>query len=180
VKGDLTLEDTDVIVLVNAANEMLAHGGGVAGAIVRRGGKIIQEESNKVVASKGRTNTGDAVLTSAGSLKCKYVVHAVGPIYENGFKNEPQLLANCISNSLKIAQGINPPIASISFPAISSGIFGFPKDLCAQIFFDVILKQIDNNPQFPLTDIRLTNFDQPTVDIFLQEIQKVKKKFKNM
>lgn len=123
VQGDLTEMETEAI--VNAANEYLKHGGGVAGAIVKKGGRIIQEESDKI----GYCPVGQAVMTSGGNLKAKYVIHAVGPRMGEG--NEDEKLKNATLNSLKLAD--EKGIKSIAFPAISTGIFGYPIERCAKI-----------------------------------------------
>ena len=115
IQGDITEQDTDAI--VNAANAALQMGGGVAGAIRRKGGPKIQEECNKI----GGTYVGGAVITTGGNLKAKYVIHAVGPRWGEG--NEDEKLRNATLNSLKLADEKN--LKSISFPAISTGIFGF-------------------------------------------------------
>jgi len=123
VRADITERLVDAI--VNAANSNLYHGGGVAAAIVAKGGKIIQEESDK----KGYVATGNPVITSAGKLPCKAIIHVVGP--RNGEGKENEKLAKAINSVLKLAQQNN--FRSISIPAISTGIFGFPKDKCAKI-----------------------------------------------
>jgi O-acetyl-ADP-ribose deacetylase (regulator of RNase III) len=123
IEGDITEMQTDAI--VNAANERLVLGGGVAGAIRTKGGPEIQKQCNKI----GGTFVGGAVITSAGNLKAKHVIHAVGPRMGEG--NENKKLRNATLNSLKLADENN--LKSISFPAISSGIFGFPIESCAKI-----------------------------------------------
>ena len=123
IRGDITERIVDAI--VNAANSNLYHGGGVAAAIVAKGGQIIQEESEKI----GYVRTGNAVMTSAGKLPCKAVIHVVGP--RNGEGRENEKLTQAINSVLKLAQQKN--FKSISIPAISAGIFGFPKDKCAKI-----------------------------------------------
>jgi O-acetyl-ADP-ribose deacetylase (regulator of RNase III) len=123
VDGDITEMNTDAI--VNAANAQLILGGGVAGAIRRKGGPQIQAECNR----KGPAFVGGAVITTGGNLKAKYVIHAVGPRMGEG--NEDEKLKNATLNSLKVADENN--LKSISFPAISTGIFGFPIDRCAEI-----------------------------------------------
>lgn len=122
-KGDITQMDVDAI--VNAANAYLKMGGGVAGAILRKGGKIIQEECDKI----GYIGVGNAAITTAGKLKAKYVIHAVGPRMGEG--NEDEKLKRVTINVLKIATENN--LESIAFPAISTGIFGYPLDRCAEI-----------------------------------------------
>jgi O-acetyl-ADP-ribose deacetylase (regulator of RNase III) len=123
IDGDITEMDTDAI--VNAANAQLILGGGVAGAIRRKGGPAIQQECNKI----GGTFVGGAVTTTGGKLKAKYVIHAVGPRMGEG--NEDAKLESATLNSLKLAD--QHKLKSISFPAISAGIFGFPIERCAEI-----------------------------------------------
>jgi O-acetyl-ADP-ribose deacetylase (regulator of RNase III) len=123
VQGDITELDIDVI--VNAANAQLIMGGGVAGAILRKGGSKIQEECYKI----GGTFVGGAVITTGGNLKAKYVIHAVGPRMGEG--NEDEKLTNATINSLKLMD--EHKLKSIAFPAISTGIFGYPIDRCAKI-----------------------------------------------
>lgn len=123
VSGDITEMDTEAI--VNAANAQLILGGGVAGAIRKKGGPAIQKQCSEI----GRTFVGGAVITGAGNLKAKYVIHAVGPRMGEG--NEDQKLKNATLNSLKLADEKN--IKTIALPAVSAGIFGFPIDRCAEI-----------------------------------------------
>jgi O-acetyl-ADP-ribose deacetylase len=130
VKGDITERNVDAI--VNAANSYLKHGGGVAAAIVKKGGAIIQQESDKIVASKGPVPVGTAVASTAGKLPCKAVIHAVGPRMGEG--DEDYKLRKAVRSSLVLASEIG--FRSISMPAISSGIFGFPKDRCAKILIE--------------------------------------------
>jgi len=123
LEGDITEMQTDAI--VNAANARLILGGGVAGAIKRKGGPEIQQQCNKI----GGTFIGGAVITGAGNLKAKYVIHAVGP--RAGEANADEKLKNATLNSLKLAD--EKRLKSISFPAISTGVFGFPIERCAEI-----------------------------------------------
>jgi O-acetyl-ADP-ribose deacetylase len=127
VNGDITERNVDVI--VNAANSYLKHGGGVAAAIVRKGGAIIREESDKIVVTRGLVLVGSAVITTAGKLPCKAVIHTVGPRMGEG--NKDYKLRKAVRSSLKLAS--EKGFRTISMPAISSGIFGFPKDRCAKI-----------------------------------------------
>ncbi len=166
VWGDLTEEEVDAI--VNAANEHLAHGGGVAGAIVRRGGRVIQDESDGWIRRHGPVPMGSAALTGAGSLPAKYVIHAVGPVWGTG--DEEHKLASAIVSALSIADVQR--VESIAFPAISSGIFGFPKELCAKVFFDTIWRYFREHPESSVRKVRLTNIDKLTADIFLREAKK--------
>lgn len=132
VQGDITEMETDAI--VNAANAQLVLGGGVAGAIRRKGGPSIQEECNKI----GGTFVGGAVITTGGNLKAKYVIHAVGPRMGEG--NEDEKLKNATLNSLKVAEENH--LKSISFPAISAGIFGFPIGRCAEIMLKTTIEYL--------------------------------------
>ncbi len=159
-KGDLTAEVVDAS--VNAANSFLAHGGGVAGAIVRRGGDIIQEESNRLVEEKGPVLVGEAAITGPGRLPCKAVIHAVGPQWGEG--DEDEKLRRAIRSSLDLAT--ERKFASVAFPAISSGIFGFPKDRCARIFWRTTLDWLAAHPDATIREVRFTLIDDPTVQHF--------------
>lgn len=128
-KGDITKIAVDVI--VNAANTSLMGGGGVDGAIHRAGGSAILEDCKKIVARQGSCPRGEAVITGAGFLPAKYVIHTVGPVWQDGLKQEAILLAKCYSNSLLLA--IDHNCKSIAFPNISTGIYKFPKQLAAEI-----------------------------------------------
>lgn len=128
VKGDIT--DMEVDAIVNAANSYLQHGGGVAGAIVRKGGAGIQEESNRI----GFVSVGSCVLTSGGTLKAGHIIHAVGPRWGEG--DEEKKLKNAIYNSLLLAS--QQSYQSLAMPAISAGIFGFPKERCAAIIISEV------------------------------------------
>jgi O-acetyl-ADP-ribose deacetylase (regulator of RNase III) len=150
---------------VNAANSHLQHGGGVAGAIVRKGGQVIQEESNEI----GYTPVGAAVITGAGKLRAKFVIHAVGPRMGEG--GEDNKLKNAISNSLKLAS--KKGLKSISLPAISSGIFGFPKDRCAEILVKEALNYIEKNPKSSLQLIEFCIYDDLTKEYFQREFDKI-------
>ncbi len=130
VNGDMT--DRHVDAKVNTANSYLKHGGGVAVAIVRKGGRIIQDESDKIIAKMGIVSVGSAVITTAGKLPCKAVIHAVGPRMGEG--NEDYKLRKAVRSSLLLAS--ENGFKSVSMPAISSGIFGFPKDRCAKILVE--------------------------------------------
>jgi O-acetyl-ADP-ribose deacetylase len=129
VQGDITKIEVDAI--VNAANSSLLGGGGVDGAIHRAGGKSILEECQKIRNRQGGCKVGEAVMTTAGNLPAKFVIHAVGPAWNGGHNNEDSLLSLAYSNSLGIA--IKNSLRSIAFPNISTGIYRFPKDKAAQI-----------------------------------------------
>ena len=127
-QGDITKQATDAI--VNAANPSLMGGGGVDGAIHRAGGPAVLEECKKIVARQGRLPTGKAVITTSGNLKAPYVIHTVGPIWHGGSSNEPQLLEGAYYECLKLAT--ENQLASISFPSISTGAYGYPTDEAAR------------------------------------------------
>jgi O-acetyl-ADP-ribose deacetylase (regulator of RNase III) len=129
VQGDITKQTTEAI--VNAANSSLMGGGGVDGAIHRAGGPAILEECKQIVARQGRLPTGQAVITTGGNLKARYVIHTVGPIWHGGKSGEPELLASAYRESLKVAAENN--LGSISFPSISTGAYGYPVAEAARV-----------------------------------------------
>lgn len=166
VQDDITKQETEVI--VNAANSHLKHGGGVAGAIVRAGGEEIQKESDEYVKNHGLVPVSEVAVTKAGNLKAKYIFHAVGPRWGEG--NEHEKLYKTVQNVLKKAEQMN--VVSISIPAISSGIFGFPKDQCAEVFFKAIKDFLTEKPDTCLKFIKLCNIDEETSRIFLSIFEK--------
>ena len=129
IQGDITKLEVDAI--VNAANSSLLGGGGVDGAIHRAGGPEILEACRAIRARQGSLPTGQAVATSAGRLPAQYVIHTVGPVYQDGTRGEPELLANAYRNSLKIA--LENGCRTVAFPNISTGIYGYPKAEAAKI-----------------------------------------------
>jgi O-acetyl-ADP-ribose deacetylase (regulator of RNase III) len=129
LKGDITKIKADAI--VNAANSSLLGGGGVDGAIHRAGGPALLEECRKIVARQGGCKTGEAVITTAGNLPARFVIHTVGPVWNGGQKGEPEKLASCYHNALKIA--VENGVKIIAFPNISTGIYGYPKKEAAAI-----------------------------------------------
>lgn len=133
-KGDITKIKSDVI--VNAANSSLLGGGGVDGVIHRAGGSEILEECRQIRNQQGKCKTGEAVVTTAGNLPAKYVIHTVGPVWNNNEEKESQLLANCYRNSLKLAESIE--VKTIAFPNISTGVYRFPKELAGKIAVDEV------------------------------------------
>jgi len=165
VQGDLTAEPVDAI--VNAANEHLMHGGGVAGAISRRGGPAIQQESTAWVRENGPVPTGSAAITGAGALPCRYVIHAVGPIWGTG--DEAHKLASAVRSALDRAD--ERGLCSVSMPGISSGIFGFPKPLCAQVMVGAIRSWLDAHPESSVREVRACNIDGETAQLFEAEAQ---------
>jgi O-acetyl-ADP-ribose deacetylase (regulator of RNase III) len=143
IKDDITQLDVDAI--VNAANSSLLGGGGVDGAIHRAGGKEILEECMKIRNSQGGCKTGEAVVTTAGKLKAKFVIHTVGPVWSGGKNKEDQLLANAYENSLRKALDKN--CRTIAFPNISTGIYGFPKERAANIAIHTVKKFLTSDGQ---------------------------------
>jgi O-acetyl-ADP-ribose deacetylase (regulator of RNase III) len=158
-RGDLTDEHVDAI--VNAANSALQLGGGVAGAILRKGGPSIQRECDRI----GRTPVGSAAVTGAGDLPARAVIHAVGPRMGEG--DEDQKLASAVRSALDLAEARG--FASVAMPAISSGIFGFPKDRCARILIDEAERFCREHPDSALREIRFTLIDDETVGYFQRE-----------
>ena len=161
VQGDITTEKVDAI--VNAANEHLQHGGGVAWAISKKGGSAIQKESNDWIRQHGRVSHSHPAWTSGGLLPAKYVIHAVGPVWGDG--DEDSKLESAVTGSLRVADELY--LTSIAMPAIATGIFGFPKDRAAGIIFSAIEKYFIDNSSSALSIVKLVLFDQTTVDTFL-------------
>jgi len=161
VQGDITIEEVDAI--VNAANEHLQHGGGVAWAISKKGGPAIQKESDDWIRQHGQVSHSHPAWTSGGLLPAKYVIHAVGPVWGDG--DEDNKLESAVTGCLRVADELK--LTSIALPAISTGIFGFPKDRAARIIFSAIEKYFESNTS-NLMVVKLVLFDQPTVDVFLQ------------
>ncbi|HSL43862.1 MAG TPA: macro domain-containing protein [Anaerolineales bacterium] len=165
VQGDITTEEVDAI--VNAANEYLQHGGGVARTISKKGGSTIQKESDAWVLQYGRVPHAYPAWTSGGSLPAKYVIHAVGPIWGDG--HEDNKLESAVTGSLRLADELK--CSSIALPAISTGIYGFPKERAAGIIFSAVERYFAANSSSGLKTVKLALYDQPTVDVFLKSWQ---------
>ena len=163
VSEDLTERDVDAI--VNAANDRLQHGGGVAGAIVRKGGRTIQEESDRI----GFVPVGGAALTSGGKLRARQVIHAVGPRMGEG--DEDAKLRKAVISVLTLAA--DKGLTSISVPAISAGIFGFPKDRCAKILVGETAAFFASRPQTTLQLVEFCIFDKEAYGYFEEEFTKL-------
>ena len=161
VSEDLT--DRDVDAIVNAANSHLQHGGGVAGAIVRKGGRIIQEESDRI----GFVPVGGAAMTSGGKLRARHVIHAVGPRMGEG--DEDVKLRKAINSVLTLA--VEKGLSSISVPAISAGIFGFPKDRCAKILVGETAAYLKKRPETALHLVEFCIFDKEAFGFFEEEFK---------
>lgn len=156
VQGDITKEQVDAI--VNAANRSLLGGGGVDGAIHRAGGPAILEECTKL----GGCETGDAKITTGGRLPAKYVIHTVGPVYRDGKRNEPELLASCHRRSLEVA--LENGVKTIAFPAISCGVYGYPIPDAARIAIGTAVDFLVKNKGVDL--IRFVLFGNDVYTIF--------------
>lgn len=161
VQGDITTEEVDAI--VNAANEHLQHGGGVAWAISKKGGAAIQKESDDWIRQHGPVPHSHPAWTSGGLLLAKFVIHAVGPVWGDG--DEDNKLSDAVKGSLDVADELK--CSSIALPAISTGIFGFPKDRAAGIIFSAIEKYFESKSS-NLKVVKLVLFDQATVDVFIK------------
>lgn len=166
IHGDLTGEEVDAI--VNAANAELRHGGGVAGAIARRGGPVIQQESDDWVREHGPVTHDRPAITSAGDLPSDWVIHAVGPVWGDG--DEDAKLSAAVKGALRVATERN--FRAVSMPAISTGVFGFPKDRGAEVILDAILEYLTRAPQTTLREVRITIIDQESVDVFRDEFER--------
>ena len=162
VVGDLTEEATDAI--VNAANTALAHGGGVAGAIVRRGGDEIQRESR----AKAPVPVGGAVVTGAGRLPCRWVIHAVGPVWGEG--GEEGKLRRAVGSALARAEELS--LASVAVPAISTGIFGYPKAEGCSVIVDEVARHLQS-PNGSLATVRLVSIDDETASHFVAALERL-------
>jgi O-acetyl-ADP-ribose deacetylase (regulator of RNase III) len=160
IHGDLTEESVDAI--VNAANAHLLHAGGLAAAIVRRGGKCIQDESNTWVREHGPISHARPALTGAGLLPCRYVIHAVGPRWGEG--DEDTKLRTTVTAALSLAD--QRGFKNVALPAISTGIFGFPKERGAEVILDAVADFCRAHPESSLQDIRITLIDAPTLRVF--------------
>ena len=162
LQGDITEMGTDAI--VNAANKDLVLGAGVAGAIRSKGGPAIQEECNRV----GGAPVGGAAITTGGNLKARYVIHAVGPRMGEG--DEDQKLADATSNSLHLAQ--EEGLKSIAFPAISTGIFGFPKDRCARIMLSTVAETL-RKEETTLEEVIFCLWGEESLQVFQNEAEEL-------
>lgn len=170
IKGDITKIQADAI--VNAANTSLLGGGGVDGAIHKAGGPSILDECRKIVARQGGCKTGEAVITTAGNLPARFVIHTVGPVWNGGKNGEVEKLASCYANSLKLAAAHN--CKSVAFPNISTGIYRFPKDTAALIAATTIAQFLKNAS--PIETVIFVCFDQENyelVEAALNSINKV-------
>jgi O-acetyl-ADP-ribose deacetylase len=160
VQGDITIEEVDTI--VNAANEDLQHGGGVAWAISKRGGATVQQESDEWIRAHGPVTHAHPAWTSGGLLPARFIIHAVGPVWGDG--DEDKKLSDAVTGSLRVADELK--CKSVAFPAISTGIFGFPKDRAAGIIFESIKNYFGANGNSGIGLVRLVLFDDASVQVF--------------
>jgi O-acetyl-ADP-ribose deacetylase (regulator of RNase III) len=162
VQGDITRENTDAI--VNAANSELLPGGGVCGAIHRAGGPAITEECRKLRAEGGAVSTGHAVATSGGRLPARYVIHAVGPRWSGGASGEPKALASAYRESIRLADDLG--LKSIAFPAISTGIFGYPLRDATQVAVETVREVLPRTKN--VNTVRFVVFDDTALQAYSQ------------
>ena len=159
--GDITKIAVDAI--VNAANSALAGGGGVDGAIHRAGGPSVMKELDEIRKRTGGCPTGSAVVTGAGQLPAKFVFHAVGPVYRDGQHGEPDLLRSCYSACLELAK--ERSLASISFPSISTGVYGYPVAEAADIAIGAVRDWLEANSRLPMV-VKLVQFSERDHEVY--------------
>jgi O-acetyl-ADP-ribose deacetylase (regulator of RNase III) len=168
IQGDITKQATDAI--VNAANSGLMGGGGVDGAIHRAGGPAIREECQQIVARQGRLPTGKAVITTGGNLGARYVIHTVGPVWQGGNKGEATLLASAYGESLKLAAA--HALASISFPSISTGAYGYPLAEAAMVALKTVVSFL-KEPATSVKEVVFVLFDSRTYEAYSSALEEV-------
>ncbi len=168
IKGDITEQATEAI--VNAANSGLMGGGGVDGAIHRAGGPAILEECKQIVARQGRLPTGQAVITTGGNLKAKYVIHTVGPVWQGGDRSEARLLESAYRQSLKLAA--EKRLASISFPSISTGVYGYPVDKAATVALKAV-KSFLGESATSIKEVVFVLFDSRTLEAYASALKAI-------
>jgi len=169
IRGDITDQETDAV--VNAANPSLMGGGGVDGAIHRRGGPKILEECKKIRATEWPDGlpTGRAVITLGGNLKARYVIHTVGPVWRGGRNREPELLANAFRNSLRLA--ISKRLKTISFPSISTGAYGYPIEKASRIALSTVKEFLEKEDK--LDEVIFVLFSQQDLETYKQAAREV-------
>jgi O-acetyl-ADP-ribose deacetylase (regulator of RNase III) len=160
--GDITEQSTDAI--VNAANSSLMGGGGVDGAIHRAGGPAILEECRKIVARQGHLPPGEAVQTAGGRMRAAFVIHTVGPIYQDGMHGESGILANAYRNSLRLADRLG--LRSVAFPAISTGVYGYPADAAAAIAVCTVIDELGKARS--VHEARFVLYSPDMLSVFIQ------------
>lgn len=165
VQGDITRETSDAI--VNAANSELLPGGGVCGAIHRAGGPAIAEECRKLRAERGQVSTGHAVATGGGRLPARYVIHAVGPIWSGGASGEPEALASAYCDSIRVADELG--LNSIAFPAISTGIYGYPLAEATRVAIESVRQALLHSKS--VNTVRFVVFDDAALQAYSQVLK---------
>jgi O-acetyl-ADP-ribose deacetylase len=163
VEGDITQQDTEAI--VNAANTRLVPGGGVDGAIHRAGGPAIEAEARQL----GGCPTGEAKITTGGKLKARYVIHTVGPVYKDGLHREPELLASCYRESLKLASAKG--LKSIAFPSISTGVYGYPLTDAARVAITTVRDYLAQHPE--IERVRMVLFGRAAYEEFARVLKEL-------
>jgi len=166
IQGDITKQAVDAI--VNAANPSLMGGGGVDGAIHHAGGPVVLEECKKIVARQGRLPTGKAVTTTGGNLKARYVIHTVGPVWHGGTGDEAELLRSAYYECLKLAT--ESKLASISFPSISTGAYGYPIDKGARVAVGTVISFLKEQPT-SLKEVLFVLFDSLTYQSYCSALR---------
>jgi len=169
IQGDITEQETDAI--VNAANSSLMGGGGVDGAIHRKGGPKILEECKRIRETEWPDGlpTGKAVITTGGNLKAKYVIHTVGPVWRGGRHGEPELLAEAYRNSLKLA--VSRGLKTIAFPAISTGAYGYPMDKAAEVALKTVKEFLEGEDK--LEEVVFVLFTRPSLEVYERKAQEI-------
>lgn len=166
LQGDLTAQDVGAV--VNAANRELQHGGGVAAAIARAGGPVIQEESDLWIRQHGPLGDGVAAITSGGDLPASHVIHTAGPVYDAGSqRNEPRLRA-AVRGALELA--LENDVRSLAFPAISAGIYGYPPDEATAVLADEVVAYVREHPS-ELDEVRLVGLDEAMTERFVRALR---------
>jgi len=167
LQGDITGQSTEVI--VNAANSSLMGGGGVDGAIHRAGGPAILEECKQSASQRGRLPPGEAVITTGGNLRARYVIHTVGPVWRGGSQGEPQVLASAYRESLKIAAAKG--LKSVSFPSISTGAYGYPVRQAAEVALQTVIDFLRQEGSLDIVAFVL--FDSATYQAYVQTLERL-------
>ncbi len=168
IQGDITRQSTDAI--VNAANSSLLGGGGVDGAIHRAGGPAILEECKQIVARQRRLPTGKAVITTGGNLAAKHVIHTVGPVWHGGGRGEAELLKSAYRESLKLAAGNS--LASVSFPSISTGAYGYPVEQAAGVALATVIAFL-REKMTSVKEVVFVLFDSRTYEMYAAALKQV-------
>jgi O-acetyl-ADP-ribose deacetylase (regulator of RNase III) len=167
IQGDITEQSTDAI--VNAANSSLMGGGGVDGAIHRAGGPDILDECRQIVSRQGRLPTGQATITTGGKLKARHVIHTVGPVWHGGNSGEPELLASSYRQSMSVA--VANGLKSVSFPSISTGVFGYPVILAAGVAFKTVSDFLHQEES--IEEVVFVLFDDATYQAYAQALEEL-------